>query len=690
MTSKNSFFLNLKENLKRRGAVCAVFALSFFFLYPVSCALIISSRNDYYDPAYAAQVLYDDLYGWVGPNEFTIFVAAVLAILCAVQGFSYLQHRQKVDLYHALPISRKRRFFLIYINGVLLYSVLYILALLCTIILCAGMGHMPDFPMLEHMALGFLLNLLSYLCVYHISIVAVMLTGKTVMTCFAIPILLFYETICRMLFDGYKSVYFTTVYQMERDYSGFTSPLVNMMTIVQSNAPQNKHLLWILGYLVLSLALALFLYLKRPAESSGSTLAFPQSRFFIKLFLLLPFALGFSMLFTMISSGTGWAGLFLGILLGHSIIEVLFDFDLRSIVHHKRQFLICFVTSTAIFSIFALDLFGYDRYLPAKDQLKSAAILPYFDTSYHQFYAYKENTYIDFNDYPLEQMQLTDTDAILTLVQSAIEQKKEGVYTDAVNFVCRYTLKSGKTVYRSYYIEYDTLEELFHELYLTPEYKNSILQLNNDAFLSFLKDCRLSFSYHRDEFSFPIDVTDYDELFALYRQDFATLTLDQSYKKLPCGMLSVTATLDETASANYSRRNYIRDSNFYFPLYDTFTNTLRWLEAHDIGPFYMPDVTTILYATIEGSLPSDDEEGHSYYSAVITNQQELAQLLEVIQPTHQKLGYYFHLHENTDYYYSDFTVRLQYYNSTNSSDGFYYFISKEAIPEFVKKALKES
>ena len=47
----------------------------------------------------------------------------ILAIITGIQGFYWIYKTRSVDFYESQPMSRKERFWQIYVNGILLYCV---------------------------------------------------------------------------------------------------------------------------------------------------------------------------------------------------------------------------------------------------------------------------------------------------------------------------------------------------------------------------------------------------------------------------------------------------------------------------------------------------------------------------------------------------------------------------------------
>lgn len=114
----------------------------------------------------------------------------VLAVYIAVQGFSYLHSRRKIDLYHSVPVSARRRFVVIYGNGLVIYLLPAVCAALLGVIMGAAQGALTARGLAEG-GLAFLMTFMYFLVVYTISVLAVMLTGNMVITGFAAVTMLF-------------------------------------------------------------------------------------------------------------------------------------------------------------------------------------------------------------------------------------------------------------------------------------------------------------------------------------------------------------------------------------------------------------------------------------------------------------------------------------------------------------------
>lgn len=124
MTSKSSFLVNMKENSKRRLWVWVISVLGFMLLLPLYVALRISQvqqQAEFLIVSYGAEMaekishenLLDAVKYTLGPSGILFILTALLAVISAVQGFSWLYSRKKIDFYMGMPVKRSRRLLVI-------------------------------------------------------------------------------------------------------------------------------------------------------------------------------------------------------------------------------------------------------------------------------------------------------------------------------------------------------------------------------------------------------------------------------------------------------------------------------------------------------------------------------------------------------------------------------------------------
>ena len=177
MMSKNSFLVSLKENSKRRIWLWIVSELFWLFYYPVGMAMLMSrkmehNRIDGMVGEAARKRLAETAEAWLGGGyNTTAVLVTVVAVICAIQGFSYLYSRKKVDLYHSVPVKKSRRFAVIFTNGILICFVPYLVNLLLAMVIAWFSGGM-DGHIFSKALIAAVLHLLLYLGIYGFAILA--------------------------------------------------------------------------------------------------------------------------------------------------------------------------------------------------------------------------------------------------------------------------------------------------------------------------------------------------------------------------------------------------------------------------------------------------------------------------------------------------------------------------------------
>lgn len=215
MTSKNLFLKLQKEDMKRRVWSIVLSMLGFFLLYTVICAIEVSnytyrinniSTHDYN----ITEWVNNQIIRFVGPaNELVAVITMICAVVCGLSGFSYLHSKKKVDLFHSLPVKREKLFAVTYINGLLIYIVPYMVNLIfCYIIL--GVNKFMTVEAFFAGLTAFGINILYYLLIYTLAIIAAMLTGNIVVSFLGAGVFYGYGSIIFAIKDTYFDEFFMT------------------------------------------------------------------------------------------------------------------------------------------------------------------------------------------------------------------------------------------------------------------------------------------------------------------------------------------------------------------------------------------------------------------------------------------------------------------------------------------------
>lgn len=699
MTSKSLFLTNLRENLKRRFWVLAAFCLYFFFAYPVASAVFIQSYlSDFPNKAEAVLYLAPKFRELVGINGFALFAVSALALIAGVQGFAWLHNSVKVDMYLSLPVSKNKRFGVIYTNGVLLFTLPYLAGLLLSGIIYALMTGSMGLSIITAMLNGFLLNTLLYLCMYHLAVLCVMLTGNVGVAILAFLVLNVYEPLLRFLGDLLQSAFFPAYYSTDVSYTGLFSPFptcVAMVAKLQNGIPDAallKHCALLAGFLVLSGVLAFFLFLKRPSEACGKAVSFPRLKPVLKFFILIPFSLLSALFFYGLSNesaGFTVFGLLTGLLLCHAVMEVIFEFDIRAAFHKKRQLIICGVPALCIYLCFLFDVFHFNTYVPAADKLDSAAVVftNDFIPSYLDASGYSHRGY-NGNYYALDHMYLTDTQAVTALAGASLPCDYTGIAQSEdpdtwTDYVVKYRMKNGREIYRRMMINFTRHEDLIDAVYSSEQYHTGMSQLYDGEWLS---ENKMSASYYNGVDEYPLSESDTSEFLKLYLEEYKTLNLRQASREKPVGCIYLN--FRKTDSGNYGSSAILQ---IYYPVYDSFQETCGWLQAKEIPAVYPLNADTVSSLRVTNDHYGIYEKQSENNTALSANDfsvtysyedpKRMEQILAAAYPTSQEMDQFgFHLSYSPG---ADSYISLNVSLKDAGDRNYDFSLHQDKIPEFV-------
>ncbi len=423
MTSKNSFWDSCKENHKRRIWVWIVAVLSQLLVYGGMTMIYLSRIRGFYEqgnfrtPAEFQQAMCQAARDALGFSDNIYPIVFVLAAVIGMQGFSYLFDRRKVDMYHSVPVSKNRRFAVVYVNGLVIYLTASLSGLALGMILSAAQGAVNG-EVIASAGLSFVWHFFFFLVFYHMMILAVMLTGNRFVTGALFLMFALYEFLVSDMFEGLKGMFFDTYsvhfLQDEPKFSTFYDCIMNIWQI--KNAPDAAAAAkiamplvakWI-GIAAVLLALGWYAYKKRPSETAGKAVAHRFLEPVLKVAAAIPaaFLVGRVVYDTSYQNETLLvAGMLAGGVILCAVMEVIYDFDIRSLFKHLLSSGIALAALLAIFCIFKWDLFGYDSYIPAQNKVESIAISA---DGYYDSYWDENQQYMEQSKYESDHMFLTD------------------------------------------------------------------------------------------------------------------------------------------------------------------------------------------------------------------------------------------------------------------------------------------
>lgn len=578
MTLRNSFWVNSKENHKRRIWVWIVVVLIQLMAYVGILTVYLSrirmwnSEGSYRTHEEFQKAMYQAAKDALGFQDNLLFAVLIMAAVIGIHGFSYLFDRKKVDMYHSVPVNKNKRFAVIYVNGIIIYLVSVLLSLLIGVVTAAIQGAMNS-DVMAVVGLGFLWNFLFFLVMYHIAIFAVMVTGNRFITICVTGGLIGYEYVIYMLCSKMKYAFFETV-------SGFYITQQPKLSVIydysfniwsfkmaeNANAIAREVLPYYGKWFILALvilAAAWLCYVRRPSEAAGKAIAFPRLEPVIKVAVAIPAGVGlgmwvhaaayYNMLLTAASMVVGGAFVC-------AFIEVIYDFDIKSCFRHLLSSAIAVAGIVLIFVTFKQDLLGYDRYLPTVDQLDSIALgVDYFGEFWD-----KDFSYMGYAEFSEEHMFLKDVEPVLTLAEKAQQDKQENMDDPRIVNVL-YRLKSGRKVGRCFYVDFSNPanEALMNRIVGTSEFKVGTYQIMTDM-ESY--DQAVGITYSNGAVKVALPVEDIRKLREAYVQDLTKADFTLMNSKRPCGQIRIAMP------------NWIESR---LDVYDSYENTIAYLQSRD-------------------------------------------------------------------------------------------------------------
>lgn len=722
MTSKNLFLKLQREDMKRRVWSIALSMLGFFLLFTVVCAMEVSNyayrieNVGKFDPN-IKEWIYNQIINFIGPaNELVLMITMVCAVICGLSGFFYLHSKKKVDLFHSIPVRREKLFAATFINGLLIYIVPYLINLLLCLLILAVNKYMTVEVFLAGLT-AFGLNILYYTLIYTIAIIAVMLTGNIVVSFLGAGVFYLYGSFILGIKDLYFNQFFSTYFTINNTERLIVemSPLGNYVSTASRIADgyDVDILTTIILVSVITIALiifAVFLYKKRPSEAAGKAMAFEISRPIIKLALVIPLSLAGGILFMSISSGHNMAwlifGLVFALLISYGIVEIIYNFDIRKAFNGIYYLIGSAVGVAIIVCIFQFDIFKYDEYIPKKNDVKSVSVsingldghMRYFDLYYNSLRSvYNSN-------YEIDNMEITNFEPAYELAKIGIEQVKkmksvtendEAMYmtTNIASeanknyiFNVKYTLDSGRKVYREYTLPVNETYDLVQTIYNDLDYKKvhyPIYQWDVN------KVGEISCYNEFEDKTFSLSTPEKKQLIDIYIDELNNHSLDDNINLQPIATLGF----------EYNKLLF----NYY--VYPTFTNTIKFINDHgfdgtrvvgtkDIKEIYVENYKITLedieaekyghtYAVTREMAPKEvngppmDREGtKTYTDPALINEIYSA----LIRDDHYRNNSIFIDVENS----IDVIVTIKTDDYGNFITRSYYFKTNE-IPEFVKE-----
>jgi len=642
----------MRENIKRRMWYPLVLLLVEVFTYPVLTAMVLADRSDFIPNPITDKEVFGAINEFLGVTSFSQVFAIFFGAMAAIQGFSYLYNRKKVDMYHSVPVSKQRRFWIICINSLLMYAVIHLTCILLALAIATGYGFMTA-RFFGWAMMGVFFCLISFITGFALTLLAVMLTGNFIVTILGTVVLAGYEVFVKALLEMHLELFF----EHHSYYSGsileselWFSPIITWVSFATDaswmgpeaiarqgifRAAMGETGVWGIVKTVIQIvalmAISYVLYRKRSSEAAGRAIAYPKIKQPLKVLMLVPISLAVGGLFysSVDSMGFELFGLIVGLLIGHSIIEMIYEFDLKAPLRHLPAFGFSAAMTAVIISFFVFDFTGYDSYVPKPEKLEYAAVYVHA-MQQGDFYEISPDGFSYRGDLPIifEEMQIKDVDLICALGEAGAVRRDDydGMCTGEV----RYHLKNGKDVYRRIFLDAEKDSELIGRLVTNQDYVTGAYQLNYEEFAGILDN--MTWEYENALYTYPDTKADIRELYDTFRREFNGRSYAMMYDEVPVGQL--TFNLSVTVSSG-GKRVY----TWRYPVYREFTNTVDFLETHAIPVEEELDASQIVSLVIDGpevNLDAADPEPENVYTYTwseweFTEQEEIEEIIPYLR-----------------------------------------------------------
>lgn len=594
--SGNTFFTDVFENMKRRNWVFWLSFLIFLCYFPGFLVLKLNSIRSVYENADATGLIrmqerMDEIVEVLFHiNGLMPVIVIGLAILIGMQGFVYLHNKRQVDFYHSQPVSRKRRFLVLWFNGIVIFMVTYLVNMILGMVVAAAYGTMSS-VIIGGALKGFFLYLLLFLGIYHISIIAVLLTGNTLVSLLAMVVLLGYELAMRTMTVFMASSFFLTFGSGEEEkiFDTLLSPIVNIYKYIILGGREYNYWQYAdatytygntaLGLFVLAIIFGIvsfFLYQKRASESHGNSISFPKIKEFLRFILLLLIgSFGTYLIYYIAGESVvlGMIGAVFFVGLGHAVIQLIYEVDFRAIRKRWLTAVVSLISVILVFLGFKYDWTGYDRRIPKQSQVESVYISLIAEGFGNNNYIMMDGTEV-YHQYKARRMEITDLDTIYELLENREQITKttrtfDGTYEAIeVNF----RLKNGKTDCRRLYLKYEENLGLLDKIYHMEEYQLANNQVMEKDFVKNYRIVSATYNNGHRNVTTPIDV-DANALVEAYKKDVENGSYTEVYYNLPRAQISLLGI----GIMNEEYRNA-----WNILIYDSYKNTIALLEEAGI------------------------------------------------------------------------------------------------------------
>nr|WP_317360561.1 DUF6449 domain-containing protein [uncultured Blautia sp.] len=638
MTSKNYLCKSIKENIRRNMFLTILISLALLVVFPVYC--ITSMEGAGHIEAYMGFDGYQRmLLRCIGPDSPASIVVVAAAVLYALLGFGYLYSGEKTDFYHSLPMKREALYLVSLVSSLISFVVPYLVSIgMAYMIGMVSGGNSPYVLKITMMTIG--LHLLYFLVFYTGAVLAILLTGNLFTGALGFAGIMSYGLILDAAVTYMNDRFFHTLSARAPQFtSWFLSPVVVYVNsciggenlaemwsgqgVLRGSGIVERYrmgMIYGVVMLVVLLGLNIWIYKIRPSESYHKAIAFPKLEPVIKVCSVIPISLLAGLVFS-----AGMKHVFLWMVVGTVVsalvLSAAFDFlytlDIRSCIKPKVTDGIILAVLALVVTGYRMDITGVDSFLPDKDKIETMSVQL---NSISDTFSYPEGYY---GRDVLNEDRLESFDSVYQLAKTGVAYYKQNDGNEEgqimVDVDVAFHMKSGKTVYRNYYIpETEEALKAIEEIYDDWDYREKIMP----TYYATAED--IDFLYVIDHMGRRMQMNLQQDkleiLYKTYKNELESMTFSESSKQRVIGYISAEQKMQDS----YTREDYM--ATWDLPVYEGFKETRVMLE--ELG---CPISDTIpAEEVLRIRLTSSDEMGNTEGEVILEKKEDMERILEAL------------------------------------------------------------
>lgn len=548
----------------------------------------------------------------------TGIIAILFTLLIAVFMFSYMHKKRSVDVFGALPVTRRTLFFSRYFTGLSILLVPYLLCMGLSMLLS-----MQSFAAVQQLGRSSVTILVSVVVAYTFTAFIAACCGTTadmVISVLAINglypiVVLMCQVISNSTIPGITSSFNlpAIVYTALSPYSSGIVSAVMDPALTKSGT----QFLWWFVLLVLCIAGCIAVSRKRKAECAQSGFAFRLPPVLVRAIACTAVGLVFALIFSAFSVGINTPGaifghymwFFLGLLIGsfiaHLILTFIYNRGVRGFLKSLLSYGVLVVVLSTAYIIVSTGMFGMDLYVPQPQQVKQVQFK--VDGPVNFFYSESDGelsaVYTEQEDIEkVIQIHTSITDDLRerTGYPYALSLGATGYMEDETplfyNVAIQYTLESGLVVERAYSNFTFDSHEIAPEVLAVTEtqaYKEQTVPLfvYDDSSITSIT----AYSHDMTEalYEEPYSIEEKGQIMEiaaalrkdiLEDQDFYTFNEENTYTvENPCVSLDLCYEIPIEKDAS-EKLVWFHNPCFYFLVTEDYKNTWEVLGKYDLLP----------------------------------------------------------------------------------------------------------